>query len=460
MLTADPQRQWLTFWLCIWVVVVSLVIRSQWNKRLPSVGLPTIYLLQLSILHWFGAMIYAFPWYNPKSLYLISQKITLTTTAIGFTQSVYGVIGFGVGTVILAPIVEKIVKPSRRLYVPKQPNLKFPNNYILLGVFFYFVLGPILGRIPSISVLVNSGFVMLSTGLCLACWKAWYTRDKRALIKWLLISCCIPFVTILGSGFAGFGVMAVVPVLIFVFTFYRPRWKSIILLLLFLLLGLSFYTNYFRDRNLIRAQVWGGKGFESRIEQLQQTASNLEFFDPYKQAHLELIDGRLNLNPQVGESVRYITSGQIDYANGETFLEAAVAVIPRILWPGKPANGGSGDIVSRYTGVKFSEGTSVGVGNVLEFYLNFGTPGVILGFAVLGTVLRVIDITAAKKLLFGDWEGFSFWFLPGLALISPGGSLTEIVGAVAGSVVLVYLINKFYIQKVSRSRALPTASYY
>ncbi|MFN6460346.1 MAG: hypothetical protein RMZ41_000680 [Nostoc sp. DedVER02] len=459
MLTDDPQRQWLTFWLCIWVVVVALVICSQWNKRLPSVGLPMIYLIQLSILHWFGAMIYAFPWYNPKSAYLISQKITLTNTAIGFTQAVYGVIAFAVGSIILAPLVEKILKPSGRLYVPRQPNLKFPNNYILLGVFFYFVLGPILGRIPSISVLVNSGFVMLSTGLCLACWKAWYMREKHALMRWLLISCCIPFVSIINSGFASFGVMAVVPVLIFVFTFYRPRWKSIILLVLFLSLGLSFYTNYFRDRNLIRAQVWGGKGIESRIEQLQQTASNLEFFDPSKQAHLELIDGRLNQNPQVGQGVRYISSGAIEYANGETFAEAAVAVVPRILWPDKPISGGSGDIVNRYTGVKFAEGTSVGVGNILEFYINFGTEGVILGFAILGILLRVIDIIAGKKLLSGDWEGFTFWFLPGLAMINPGGSLTEIVGSVAGSVVLVYLINKFYVQKRGRSKALGTTSY-
>ncbi|MBH8561040.1 hypothetical protein I8748_02400 [Nostoc sp. CENA67] len=453
------ERQWLTFWLFIWVVVVGLVIRNQWNKKLPSVGLPMIYLLQLSILHWFGAMIYAFPWYRPKSAYLISQKISLASTAIGFTETVYGVIGFGVGSIILAPLVAKIFKPSRLWDVPSQPNLKFPKNYMLLGVFFYFVLGPIFGHIPSISVLVNSGFALLSTGLCLVCWKAWCMRDKQALLRWLLLSGCIPFISILGSGFAGFGVMAVVPVLTFVFNFYRPRWKSIIILLLFLAFGLSFYINYFRDREEIRAKVWGGEGIEARIEQLQKTLSNLEFFNPLKHEHLELIDGRLNLNPQVGLGVKYISSGAIDYANGETLEEAAIAVVPRILWPNKPVGGGSGDLVSRYTGIKFGEGTSVGVGNVLEFYINFGTQGIVLGFAVLGTVLRVIDIVAAKKLISGNWEDFTCWFLPGLAFINPGGSLVEIVGAIAGSVVLVYLLKKFYLQKARSLRTLGTASY-
>ncbi len=452
------EKEWLTFLLFIWVVVVGLVIRGQWNRKLPSVGLPMVYLFQLSMLHWFAAMIHAFPWYTTKSAYIISQKISLTNTAIGFTQTVYGVIGFGFGSIILAPLIGRIFKPSRLDYIPRQPNLKAPKNYVLLGMLFYFVLGPILSRIPSISVLAGSGFVLLSTGICLACWKAWCMRDKYALIGWMLFSGCIPFFSILSAGFAGFGVMAVIPVLTFVFNFYRPRWKGIIILILFLALGLSFYVNYFRDRDLIRAQVWGGKGIESRIERLQKTASNLEFFNPWNQKHLEMIDGRLNTNAGVGAGVKYISSGAIDYAEGETLAQAAIAIVPRILWPDKPVVAGSGDLVTKYTGLGRAEGTSIGIGNVLEFYINFGTEGVVLGFTVLGTVLRVIDIVAGKKLISGDWEGFTYWFIPGLALINPGGSLVEIVMSVGGSVVLVYLIDKFYLQKASRSRALPTAS--
>ncbi len=47
--------------------------------------------------------------------------------------------------------------------------------------------------------------------------------------------------------------------------------------------------------------------------------------------------------------------------------------IPRALWPNKPVVGGSGDLVSTYTGIRFADGTSVGIGQVLESFVNFGT---------------------------------------------------------------------------------------
>jgi hypothetical protein len=124
-------------------------------------------------------------------------------------------------------------------------------------------------------------------------------------------------------------------------------------------------------------------------------------------------------------------------------VAAMVAPIPRLLWPDKPVFAGSGNLVSDYTGQKFAEGTSVGVGQVLEFYLNFGYPGTILGFLMLGAILRVVDMVAGYKLVCGNYWGFITWFLPGLAMIQPGGSLAEVVGSVASSVVLILVIRFF-----------------
>ena len=61
-----------------------------------------------------------------------------------------------------------------------------------------------------------------------------------------------------------------------------------------------------------------------------------------------------------------------------------MGLVPRALWPDKPAVGGGGSLVTEYTGIPFEEGTSVGAGQVLEFYVNFGIPGVLAGFAGLG----------------------------------------------------------------------------
>jgi len=447
MLTLVEERQWLTFWVAIWILTVGLVTCSQWNRRLASVGLPLTYLFNLSINHLFGALIYTFPWYRPQSAYIISQHASLGTTFVGFQESVYGVIGFGVGSIMLAPLILKIFQPNGLREIPRRPNLKLPRNYIFLGLLFYFVLSPILSRIPSVAALAASGFSLLSVGLCLACWKAWCVDDTKAFLFWLVAACCIPFISMINAGFMSFGTSASVVVLMFIVTFYRPRWKVLVIGLLAIVLGLSILVTYFRDREEIRAQTWGGKGFESRIEQLGKTMSSVEIFSPFEQRHLEVIDGRLNMNIGVGLSVKYISSGMANFASGATLGQAVVAAVPRILWPDKPVSAGSGDLVTRYTGLQIASGTSVGVGNVLEFYLNYGTWGVVLGFIAFGTLLRVLDIIAGQKLLLGNWIGFASWFLPAAGLINPAGSLAEVVSSATASIVLVYLINKFYLRR-------------
>ena len=79
-------------------------------------------------------------------------------------------------------------------------------------------------------------------------------------------------------------------------------------------------------------------------------------------------------------------SGRIyDFAYGGTV--PLWGFVPRALWPDKPAVGGGGSLVSEYTGIPFGEGTSVGAGQVLELYVNFGIPGVLAGFTGLGFLL-------------------------------------------------------------------------
>src|SRR5262249_30725008 len=131
------------------------------------------------------------------------------------------------------------------------------------------------------------------------------------------------------------------------------------------------------------------------------------------------------------------------FANGETILEAVLAPIPRALWPDKPSAAGSGDLVTRFTGVPFAEGTSVGIGQVMELYVNFATPGVFVGFIVLGAVLAYVDAKAAHYRDVGDWHRFTLWFLPGLSLLQLGGSLVEVTSSAAAAVAVALLLNRF-----------------
>ena len=183
------------------------------------------------------------------------------------------------------------------------------------------------------------------------------------------------------------------------------------------------------------------------MEKFSKIFTDFEFLDIHNEQHLERIDSRLNQNFLVGKSMDYIAQGAVDLAHGQTISDALLAVIPRIIWPDKPFYGGSGTIVSDYTGIEFAQGTSIGVGQVMEFYINFGKAGVCVGFAIYGILVAMFDLMSGLRLKEGDWPGFSFWFLSGMGFIQAGGSLIEVAGTVASSLVFCVFLNKYILQK-------------
>jgi hypothetical protein len=249
-------------------------------------------------------------------------------------------------------------------------------------------------------------------------------------------------ITVVTQGFLGYGFAAMLSVMAFVASFYRPRWHVVVAGVLLLYLGLSVYVTYMRDRTDIREVVWTGASLEERVEQLEYTVSTAEWFDTSDQAHLQRIDGRLNQNFLIGASVAYLETGMARFARGETFWLAAAALVPRALWPNKPSVGGSGTLVSDYTGIQFAEGTSVGVGQVMEAYINFGTLGVVVVFVILGGVISYADRQAQQRLRAGAAGRFLRWYLPGLGLLQVGGSFSEATSTAAAALVVAILMVK------------------
>ena len=147
---------------------------------------------------------------------------------------------------------------------------------------------------------------------------------------------------------------------------------------------------------------------------------------------------RLNQNYLVGIGVMRHREGEAELWYGATV--PLWALIPRAIWPDKPPVGGSGDWVSQFTGITFAEGTSVGIGKVLEFYMNFGMPGVLTGFAVLGFILMRLDQGMMRALAMRNIHGVVKRALPGLALLAPLGSLVEILVAVICAIIMSQLL--------------------
>jgi hypothetical protein len=431
----------LTIWLFLWVFTMVITAEIYHRIKMPNAGLVMSYLWLLSLNHFFGGLIYTFPWYETENY---------NEVYIGFVQSAYGVVSYGIGAALIAPALIRTFKIrwiQGRTYIP---NMDLPLMYILFGIFFYIVLSPFIYKIPSVGTFVQSGWSLLISGLCLLCWKSWNYEKKRKIMRWLLLALFFPFFTTFRLGFLGFGANALITCLVFVTSFYKPRWKLFLIGAVCVYMGLSVFVTYFRDREEIRATVWDDQSStKERMAQFTNLVTTFEFLNPMDDTHLKSLDMRLNQNALVGAGVENLVSGNVKFAQGETIRDAILALVPRAIWPDKPVQAGSTDYVTRFTGILFAEGTSIGVGQVLEFYINFGTVGVVCGFIILGMTIAFFDIAAGYRLQKGDWQGFTYWFLPGLGLIQAGGSLVEVTSTVAASIVFCVLLNRYMLPRFS-----------
>ena len=174
-------------------------------------------------------------------------------------------------------------------------------------------------------------------------------------------------------------------------------------------------------------------------------AERWEWFDPSDERQMGLFNGRLNQNVLVGASYEYISAGYIPFAEGETIYDGFLALIPRIIWVDKPLAAGSGGLVARFTGMVFGDVTSVGIGNIMELYVNFNVYGVIIGFYLIGLCVYYLDLQTGYAIKNMNASIFFMSIVPGQALMNALGSFVAWGPSFVGSVVLVWIFNKFYI---------------
>lgn len=432
--------------LIIWAAAMLILVFFPRPKKLVSVGLPMMYLSVLSVNHWFGALISSLPWYQDADYEFVQA---------GFRESLHGVLAFVVASAVVAPLVYSRLRA--RWFVGRKllPNQRLPVVHVLTGAVFYFLLWPLLGGVASVRTLAYSGWWLMIAGLCLISWKAWQYNRRRALLRWLMLALVFPLLTTVGQGFLGYGITAMMIVMSFAGSFYRPRWKVLVGALLSIYLGLSLFVTYLRDREELRRIVWEEReSFGVRLLYIQHMITDFELFDLHNEEHLWRINARLNQNVLVGEAIDYIGNGNESFAQGSTIRDAFAAMVPRIIWPDKPMAAGSGDLVSQYTGQEFAEGTSVGIGHVMELYVNYGSTGILVGFFLLGMVLSLFDFSAGNHLRKGDWPGFVFWLLPGMGFSHVGGSFVEMTSTIICSILFCFLVNKFILPEFAGHRPM------
>jgi hypothetical protein len=427
-----PQTD-LGTWAFAWVAIVAVLLVRHWRSQ--TVGLLLTYVIGFGAIHWLAAGIYLLPWYSSWGEDFVAD---------GLRQSTIATLALAVGAEVVAwlPIWHRA--PAAEHAQPNATRVVDPlaiNIYLAIGLLLYGVVSPLAGSLPSIQALVATGSMITVIALCLKCWNAWQRGRAPMMWWWLAASALMPIVTVVTQGFLGYGFAAMLTVFAFVGSVYRPRWKVVAASIVLAYLGLSVYVTYMRDRGEIRAVVWGGGGLSDRANQLSETFAGMEWFDIHDTDHLKRIDSRLNQDYLVGAAMSHLSRGMVHFADGATFVDAALSVVPRALWPDKPTSAGSGDLVATYTGFRFADGTSVGVGQVMECYINFGTAGVVGGFFIIGAILAFVDRRAFQALSHGDVRRFTVWYLPSLSLLQVGGSLVEVTSSAAAAWLMATLIN-------------------
>ncbi|HKW01236.1 MAG TPA: hypothetical protein VJN96_15530 [Vicinamibacterales bacterium] len=432
----------MTTLVLIWLVVASALVFWRWHLS-RGLGMFVAFVVSLSSLHFLAATIYVLPWYAGLDRDYIQA---------GLFIALEGLVALGIGAVLMSLFLQSETAPMPE-ESDAQPQLAL--MYLAVGGAMYTVVRSFVADIPSVGAIAAAGSSLVIFGLCLKCWQV--SRSRQVL--WLLASAVLPFVTILTQGYLSYGIAALVVIFAFVAENARPRWVLIAGGLVVSYITMSFYVTYMRDRNEIRYAVWNGASAAERVSVVGRTLGSIEPFDIRNNAHLSRVDDRLNQDYLVGRAESWLDQRYAPFGHGATLKDAALALVPRVVWRDKPMAAGSGDLVSQYTGIQFGPDTSVGIGEVMELYVNFGSPGVWTGMAVLGALLVLIDERAAFHLANGDVKRCCLWFVPGLSLLQVGGSLVDVsltAGAgLAGTVFANYAIDMILRAHAARTTVAP-----
>lgn len=409
--------------LLIWLALLAALLLFAIGRRGEGGALTLAYFLGLSLIHVPGVLAFV----DPMSVIPGREE-----TRIGFGMTLIGMAALIVGAIIAR-------RTRRRRSAVRAPPARGVDHLgwraLTMGAFAYFVLIPVAKFIPSATAVVAPIGTLLVVGLWLRLYGAAGDGKTARVLQTLAFLPVLPLATLTTGGFIGFGVAWALSVIAFLFVIVRRRIWFYLAAPIVVFLGLSLFVTYMGERIGIRDVVWQEHaGISDRLNRVSTLATQFRLLDLDRKTDLIALNDRLNQNWLVGRGVDRLRSGIVELVHGDTV--SPIALIPRALWPDKPAVGGSGDLVAEFTGQRFAEGTSVGVGSVLEFYMNFGVPGLIVGFIGLGFLLMRLDQGLMRGLARGEMRTILINAMPGLVLLAPGGSFLEIlVGFVAAIIV-------------------------
>jgi hypothetical protein len=171
--------------------------------------------------------------------------------------------------------------------------------------------------------------------------------------------------------------------MIYLYVRKKLPWRAALpaLLIAFILLG---------TKAQFRSQLASQGGYTNRISSglayvqlAAQTSSSLLTFDGVNvvlQSTVQRLDNR-----GLFSEVMYRTPNTVPYWYGVSYVDSLFKFVPRIVWPGKPAEDMGQAFAHRYGIIDPNDATtSWNLPWMVEFYVNFGIIGVIVGMLLIG----------------------------------------------------------------------------
>ncbi len=177
----------------------------------------------------------------------------------------------------------------------------------------------------------------------------------------------------------------------------------------------------------------GVEAFGNLVKEQNQTEKGLFSYEKIAESNVRINQGFIQTN------IMLTIPDKEPFSNGEEMgrvLQAAL--LPRILAPNK-LNAGDRDIVYRYSRIKLSRGTSMGLGSLGDAYINYGIFGGCIFMFLLGllycAVLNVFYRNSLKYPVLVLFTALVFYYP-----IRPDCELQTILGHLFKSVFLIFVI--------------------
>lgn len=182
----------------------------------------------------------------------------------------------------------------------------------------------------------------------------------------------------------------------------------------------------------------------------EHAARSIENFE-FNQGFTELAS-RLSSGLAYFSHVLRVVPDYIDHEGGALSGNAVNHILmPRFLFPEKPDLGGDSWLVRKYARLNVSgdeSGTSVGMGYMAEFYIDFGFPGMLVPLVIYGLILggmyRALNSLSPSTSLFSALVSGLFL----LHFLSYEGNFAKLLGGVVQNFVILSVLLIFFGQKV------------